>query len=1024
MYNRPSDQIPLFIPVSVAARLQPWFNSTILDRGLVEISERRISPLAMMRGAVAAQVENDAVVLLQFKKNLSLHQGFSIESGHCGLCRNQAGSKGCQHQAALAILSLVLPAGQEKPIPLPLAFIDSHWHKLAGFLHEWLSKGFPPCQPQRQGGRVHWRLRPAEGRLDMALPQDHEAIVNWFVNRGKKTESAKGTALLFQQLRQRTMTANERVLEQRGASGIGLQRDASFAFWLAQTFSLLQNGELPRATIDRENGLQLTCSDAHSEAAVTLTVPRHKVWEVVRLCPWSNDELRLLPAARECFRVAFADDSRVEVHPCLRRPDGSLLSRVDMAGQRYSSAFYLPGEGFLPVAQPSDGALIRAEISSHIAGDSAPAPLFAFLQREQDRDRAFFVDINQLPAFLATNATPLRHPENLVDRELLDLRIVDLPERLELEILEAHDDWCYLSCQYGLGNTTISLSEILSARENQQQLLPGKQWLRLDDSPLSWLHDLAATQGLPRNGLGKLRLTYRELLALTALVPDVRHHFRPGEANANRLEQLLGSEILPATALLGESPAHLRPYQRSGLAWMHHLYSFGIGGLLADDMGLGKTHQALALLQAVACEGGGPMLVICPASVLLSWAEKIERFYPQLSCITYYGGNRRLDELSDHHLLLTTYGVVRQDLELLQTKVFSVIILDEIQYLKNRHTAAHQAVQALHSRVKFGLTGTPLENSLQDLRNLFDICLPGLLGSEKFFQRVYERPIVELRDTEAKERLNRLIHPFRLRRSRAQVLPELPEVIMDVRYCELSEDQIGLYREVISTHEEQKAGESGSVMPILAAITRLKQICSHPFLVSESTADSNYRSGKWELFIELSDELVAADIKFVVFTQYLGMVEMIANHFTAAGIGCVTLRGEMNPRKRQAAITAFNHDPSCRVCCASLLAGGTGIDLTGAEAVIHYDRWWNAAKEEQATSRVHRFGQKRVVQVFRLITLGTLEEKIDNLITQKRDLAASLIGEDDAEALKVLDRQQLLALLRLETSATQGPLDG
>ena len=470
---------------------------------------------------------------------------------------------------------------------------------------------------------------------------------------------------------------------------------------------------------------------------------------------------------------------------------------------------------------------------------------------------------------------------------------------------------------------------------------------------------------------------------------------------------------------LTDAPPHLRGYQRNGLAWLNRLSRLGIGGLLADDMGLGKTHQGLALLQGAAKDDGSKkMLVVCPASVVLNWAAKIDEFYRNLDYGVYYGPQRDLDKALEHGLILTTYGIVRQDLELLRLCPFDIILLDEIQHLKNRTTAIHTAVAALDGRVKIGLTGTPVENSLHDLRSLFDICLPGLLGSERQFDRLYAQPITEGGSKEARERLSRLIHPFILRRSRDQVLTELPEIIEDDRVCELSDDQIGLYREVIGEREKEleELADSSSAIPymnILAAITRLKQICCHPCLVQGCDDSGEYDSGKWDLFVELVSELLAADMKFVVFSQYIGMIAIIEDYLKRIGIVFASLKGDMPVATRQKMITQFNTSPDCLVFCASLLAGGVGIDLTGAQAVIHYDRWWNPAREEQATARVHRMGQKSVVQVFRLITRGTLEEKIHQLIIKKRELATSLIQEDEAGIIKQLDRRQLMELLRL-----------
>lgn len=248
-------------------------------------------------------------------------------------------------------------------------------------------------------------------------------------------------------------------------------------------------------------------------------------------------------------------------------------------------------------------------------------------------------------------------------------------------------------------------------------------------------------------------------------------------------------------------------------------------------------------------------------------------------------------------------------------------------------------------------------------------------------------------------------------------MTELPETIEDNRLCELSDDQVSLYREIIEEREkdlEELEGDSIAIpyMNILATITRLKRICCHPCLVQGSSDPQEYTSGKWDLFVELTAELLAADMKFVVFSQYTGMLHLIEQYLQMAGIRFASLKGNMPVGKRQQMIDEFNNDPDCRVFCASLLAGGVGIDLTSAQAVIHYDRWWNPAREEQATARVHRMGQKNVVQVFRLITRGTLEEKIHKLITKKRELATSLIQEDEAGIIKQMDRKQLAELFQ------------
>ncbi|MEA3544711.1 MAG: DEAD/DEAH box helicase [Thermodesulfobacteriota bacterium] len=451
---------------------------------------------------------------------------------------------------------------------------------------------------------------------------------------------------------------------------------------------------------------------------------------------------------------------------------------------------------------------------------------------------------------------------------------------------------------------------------------------------------------------------------------------------------------------------------------MVQLLSHGIGGILADEMGLGKTHQALALLDMIADSSpAASFLVVAPASVIYPWADKIERFYPDLSWGLYHGSNRNLEECLDKKIILTTYGIVNRDEIELGGCFFEVIVFDEIQNLKNKKTRIHGAAARLKAGIKLGLTGTPMENSPNDIKALLDICLPGTLGSERAFQRRFTIPIVEEQSEERSRELAERISPFFLRRLRSQVVAELPEIIEDSRSCELHADQIRLYREFLSGKGQklvEKLNDKGSEIPymeVLALIAYLKQICDHPCLISGSSDPEAYGSGKWELFKELLGECLISDYKIVVFSQYTSMLDLIENYLQGLGIEIACLRGGMTLKKRKREIDRFQNEEDCRIFCASLLAGGTGIDLTAAQCVIHYDRWWNAAREDQATSRVHRIGQTRVVEVFKLITIGTLEEKIDKLISRRRVLAGTLVQADDGNLVKRLDRKDLLDLL-------------
>jgi SNF2 family DNA or RNA helicase len=390
-----------------------------------------------------------------------------------------------------------------------------------------------------------------------------------------------------------------------------------------------------------------------------------------------------------------------------------------------------------------------------------------------------------------------------------------------------------------------------------------------------------------------------------------------------------------------------------------------------------------------------------------------------LKAAVFHGGQRNLKEtLCDSNVLLTSYGILRNDIERLEKIPFPLAVFDEIQNVKNPQTLAYEAARNLRATVKIGLTGTPIENNLGELKALFDLTVPGYLGTDDAFNSRYGQPIELNPLGEKPKALARLISPFTLRRLKKTVLEELPEKIEDIRTCTLSDDQIKLYRDAISSKgkdlvEAIKRREKPiPYIHIFALLTLLKQICDHPALIEGKLEDfERYQSGKWELFKELITESLESGQKVVIYSQFLGMIQIIESFLQGLGVHFVTLTGAS--RKRGEIISRFNEDPACRVYVGSLKVGGTGIDLVAASVVIHYDRWWNAAKEDQATDRVHRIGQRRGVQVFKLVTEGTLEEKISAMIEKKRNLMESIIREDNPVLLKTFSREELIAMLSL-----------
>lgn len=1016
MYLLNVSQIPTMVPVLDEVQLKPWFSSEILQQGLQLLRQQRVEDFTWLREVVGAVFDGETIITMRFEKSAKLRQGFVIRHRWCALCRSKKKGE-CAHTAALALLCLDSLDESQKPIPFPLAFRGSDWEKIGRFLEGWLGRSACSLRHDPEAGGSILEATTKDGGIAIEIPVPWERQARLVVAGGRPDAESMGSDLALAQLavhiKEQAMTANERALRNLGSVSSGWKKDTSPWLWCARMLFCCHRDEIP--SFEQVAGAFSFTLRQHGEdrqGSLRVDLPGPRAWKLIREVGFSSSTATQLPPAKECFQVYFNSDDKIEVVPSLRLQDGRVLRRKKLAAWKFQGGYYLAGEGFLPSKRvPAEGAIRSSPLTESM-------PLLGFMQEEPNRDAGFIVEINAIPTFLETNRRALGYEENIVASEVQAFQVRMLPDRLVVDHYTEQRGWCYLSCHYGLGSSAISLDDIRKARQQGLERLPGRDWLQITETPLSWLYELPEDRF---GGDGSVRLSYREMLALTGIVGEVDIKSKDDDSRS-RLQRLLDTSGWLEETELTRVPDHLRKYQRMGLAWLARLADIGLGGLLADDMGLGKTHQALAMIEwRMEVKGDSRHLVICPASVLWSWAEKIERFYPGLEYLFYYGAQRSLESLAEKRVVLTTYGVARQDLDVLRQEDFDLIIIDEIQYCKNSKTQAHRAVAALNGRVKIGLTGTPVENSLLDLHALFSLCLPGYLGSAKEFNRNYAEPMAGGNGKEATAMLNRLIHPFILRRSRKQVLTELPAVIEDDRICELSEQQVGLYLKIVAERQTvlEELADGNSAVPymnILAMITLLKQVCNHPALVVEEGRPEEYASGKWDLFVELSRELLDGGMKFVVFSQYTAMLDLIEDYFFRQGIAYATLRGDMALAKRKQQIAAFNEDESCRVFCASLLAGGTGIDLTSAQAVIHYDRWWNPAKEEQATARVHRMGQKHSVQVFRLITRGTLEEKIHHLLRRKTELADSVLQEDEAGIIKQMGRNELAGLFRLSPS--------
>jgi SNF2 family DNA or RNA helicase len=465
--------------------------------------------------------------------------------------------------------------------------------------------------------------------------------------------------------------------------------------------------------------------------------------------------------------------------------------------------------------------------------------------------------------------------------------------------------------------------------------------------------------------------------------------------------------------------SQLRPYQKIGLKWLWNLYHYDLSGILADDMGLGKTHQAMALLAACLNKPENlqkKYLVVCPTSVIYHWQNLLKVFLPNAKVKMFYGSQRQLVDFEESFdLLLTSYGTLRSDIKEISKVKFEVSILDEMHVAKNQTSQIHKSLKKLTSQMKVGLTGTPIENDLSELKALFDVVLPQYFPDSVTFKEQFVFPIEKYDDYERKKLLKKMIAPFVLRRKKTEVLSDLPEKIEEISYVDLSDEQKALYQQIVQEKRlkmNEMEEEENFYFHVFQLFNKLKQVCNHPALVLQDVANyKNYQSGKFELFKELLIEARNSKQKVVVFSQYLGMLEILRLHLEEEKIGYAGIQGNTRDRKEQ--IEKFKEDPQCEVFLASLQAAGVGIDLVSASIVIHYDRWWNPAKENQATDRVHRIGQTRGVQVFKLVSKDTIEEHIHDMILKKLELAQSIVGYDEELEMKRIDKEELMHLLQL-----------
>lgn len=589
------------------------------------------------------------------------------------------------------------------------------------------------------------------------------------------------------------------------------------------------------------------------------------------------------------------------------------------------------------------------------------------------------------------------------------------PNKIKVDIkVLSGINWFNTEISVGFGKKKASLKHLHKAIRNKSK------YVALDDGtlgilPAEWIEKFAAYFNTSEIiEAGKLLIPKVSFSAVEALFDEeMLDEEVKNELNFFR-QKLAGFDSIQEVEVPAELNATLRPYQKQGLNWLNFLDDLNFGGCLADDMGLGKSIQVIAFILSQRKKSShNTNLIVVPATLIFNWKIEIVKFAPSIKIHTIHGSDRvrNTNGFENVEVVLTSYGTLLSDITYLKDYNFNYIFLDESQNIKNPETARYKAIRMLKSRNKITITGTPIENNTFDLYSQFSFTSPGLLGNKRYFREVYSTPVDQFKNTRRTLELQNKIRPFMLRRTKQEVASDLPDKTEMVLYCEMNPEQRKLYdayekefREYISatTHEELNK----NAMNVLRGLTRLRQICDAPALLTDDPRTGNIPSAKIELLVE-QIESKAPHHKMLVFSQFVSMLDLIGKELTAKGIPFVTLTGKT--RNREALVEQFQNDPEIKVFLISLKAGGTGLNLTQADYVYLVDPWWNPAVENQAIDRSHRIGQHKNVMAVRLICPDTVEEKIRTLQESKKVLADELISTD-ASFLKSLSKTDLMDL--------------
>ncbi len=610
--------------------------------------------------------------------------------------------------------------------------------------------------------------------------------------------------------------------------------------------------------------------------------------------------------------------------------------------------------------------------------------------------------------------------DKLKNKQIINNKAINVGVRIKNDLLEVNIDDLELD--------EYALNQILKRYKQKKKYyrLKDGTFLNLENSGINTLNNLSENLGVSVSSIvdGSFNLPkYRSIYLDTLLKESSNINI---QKDNSFLEVV--NEIKDSTSLSYKVPDilndTLRNYQKIGFNWLKMLDKYNFGGILADDMGLGKTIQIIAILideKIKAKESGINLasIVVCPSSLYINWEREIKRFAPDINILVVAGSAKSredlINDISKVDVVLTSYDLLKRDIEFYEKYNFKYAIADEAQYIKNNNTKNAKALKRIKASTRFALTGTPIENSLSELWSIFDFCMPGYLFSYKKFRENYEMPIIKDEDESTMKKLQKLVVPFVLRRMKKDVLTELPDKTETVMYSKMDNTQQELYNAYLikakreMEEEIETNGFEKSRMKVLSMITRLRQICCHPSLFIE---DYTGESSKLTQCIQLIEDAISCGHKILLFSGFTSMFDIIIKELERRGILYYMLTGKTKVDTRIQMVEDFNKKSEIKVFLISLKAGGTGLNLTGADMVIHFDPWWNLSAENQATDRAYRIGQRNNVQVFKLISQDTIEEKIINLQNKKKELTNSVISENTT-FINNMSKEEIMELFKI-----------